>query len=184
LNILLIILIVIIVLIGWLLLAPIQIIIKSEEHLLKFSVVSIGYATIVLEDDDFTLSFRIAFFSRRLSLNELWKKRKLQGDHKEGDKNEFEEDLKRKKKKTRTISKKKRKWLLRLFRIPKSFKVRELFVNVDTGDYILNAYLFPVFGLLNYYRPEWSCSVNYYGRNQVSLFLQSSLLRMIYVFLK
>lgn len=182
-NILLTILVLIVVLIGWLLLAPIQLVLKSEEGLLKFSVVSIGYAAIVYTDNEFLLRFRVAFYSRSLSLDEMIRKRKEKGDHKEGNEKKWKDDQKKKKKKN-PVSKKNRKWLLRLFRIPNSFKVREFFVNVDTGDYILNAYLFPVFGLLNYYRPDWSCSVNYYGRNQVSLIIQTTLIRMIYVYFK
>jgi len=89
-----------------------------------------------------------------------------------------------KKKEKSSFSRKRVKWLLRLFRIPGSFRVTEINVNIDSGDYIVNAYMYPVFGQLHNLRPGWSWAVNYFGEIKLYLILQSSLIRMIYVYFK
>ena len=38
-----------------------------------------------------------------------------------------------------------------MLRLLKSFKVQKLLVDIDTGDCILNAKLYPIFGFLNYH---------------------------------
>jgi hypothetical protein len=89
-----------------------------------------------------------------------------------------------KKKKKSSFSRNRKKWLLRLFRIPGSFRLTEINVNIDSGDYIVNAYMYPVFGQLHNLRPGWSWNVNYFGEIKLYLILQSSLIRMIYVYFK
>ena len=86
-----------------------------------------------------------------------------------------------KKKKKLTIKKqpKKSKRLLtikRVFRIIKSFKVKRFFIDIDTGDCIVNAKLFPVFALLNYKGGHFN--INFNGRNKLVLHIQN---RPIYI---
>ena len=53
----------------------------------------------------------------------------------------------------------------------KTFKVKQLLIDIDTGDYVANAKLYPVFAYLN--RSVGSFSINFQGRNQMVLFLQN-----------
>lgn len=53
----------------------------------------------------------------------------------------------------------------------KTFKVKQLLVDIDTGDYVTNAKLYPVFALLN--RSTGSFTINFEGRNQMLLFLEN-----------
>lgn len=61
-------------------------------------------------------------------------------------------------------------------RILKSFRVKNFLFDIDTGDCILNAKLYPLFALLNYHVGGFS--VNFEGRNRVGLHIYS---RPIYI---
>jgi len=52
-------------------------------------------------------------------------------------------------------------------RFLKSFKVKKLLLNIDTGNCILNAKLYPFFSLLNYQIGNFS--INFQGRNRLAL---------------
>ncbi len=75
------------------------------------------------------------------------------------------EPNKKHKKKRSAMGYKKIKGLL------KTFKVKQLLIDIDTGDYVTNAKLYPVFAYLN--RWVGSFSINFQGRNQMVLFLQN-----------
>lgn len=88
-----------------------------------------------------------------------------------------------KKKKT---SKKKKKSNKRInlqtgLRILKSFEIKKFFMNVDTGDCISNAKLYPVMALLNYKTGDFR--INFEGRNQLVLYVQNRPIRIIRSFI-
>lgn len=58
-----------------------------------------------------------------------------------------------------------------MLKLLKSFKVKKLLVELDTGDCILNAKLFPVFSFLNYYVGNFN--INFQGRNQMVFHIQN-----------
>ena len=62
-------------------------------------------------------------------------------------------------------------------RIIKSFKIKRMQLNIDTGDCIMNAKLFPVFAFLNY--KVGGFTINFEGRNQVALHAQSRPINII-----
>lgn len=61
-------------------------------------------------------------------------------------------------------------------RLLKSFRIKRLFVDIDTGDCITNAKLYPVAAFLKYYAVN--INVNFEGRNQLVLCIQN---RPIYI---
>ena len=63
-----------------------------------------------------------------------------------------------------------------LFKLLKSFKVTQFRLEVDTGNCILNAKLFPVMALLNYFKQGFN--VNFENRNTLVLQIQN---RPIYI---
>ena len=65
--------------------------------------------------------------------------------------------------------------------ILKSFKVKKLLIDIDTGDYILNAKLFPLVGFLNY--KIGSFNINFEGRNQMVLYMQNRPINIIKLFI-
>ena len=80
----------------------------------------------------------------------------------------------KKKKNVKKIGKtfgKRKNEMVKIFRIINSFKIKKNRVNIDTGDVILNAKLYPAFAFLNYYVGNFN--VNFKGRNQLVLHMQS-----------
>lgn len=61
-------------------------------------------------------------------------------------------------------------------RLLKSFKIKTIFVDIDTGDCITNAQLYPIFSLLNYYKNGFN--INFKGNNRIILSIQN---RPIYI---
>lgn len=74
----------------------------------------------------------------------------------------------KKEKKTAVKHQKKREiGTKKMMRFLKSFKVKKLLLNIDTGNCILNAKLYPFFSLLNYQIGNFS--INFQGRNRLVL---------------
>jgi len=66
-------------------------------------------------------------------------------------------------------------------RMLKSFKVKRFLFDIDTGDCILNAKLYPLFAMLNYHVGGFS--VNFEGRNRVELHIYSRPIYLIKSFI-
>jgi hypothetical protein len=62
-------------------------------------------------------------------------------------------------------------------RILKSFKVKRFLLNMDTGDCIYNAKIYPLFVFLNYRIGGFN--INFDGKNQLTIYLQNTPLRII-----
>lgn len=62
-------------------------------------------------------------------------------------------------------------------RVLRSFKVKKFLLNIDTGDCISNAKLYPLFALLNYRIGGFR--VNFDGRNEMIIHIQNTPLRII-----
>jgi hypothetical protein len=59
-----------------------------------------------------------------------------------------------------------------------SFRVRRFIINIDTDDFILNAYLYPIFTLLN--GKNRRLAVNFEGRTVVDVFLTNRVWKVIW----
>jgi hypothetical protein len=64
----------------------------------------------------------------------------------------------------------------RVLRVLKTFEVKQLLVEMDTGDYVLNAKLYPVFFMLN--RWEGNFAINFENKNRLALIVHN---RPIYI---
>jgi len=53
----------------------------------------------------------------------------------------------------------------------KSFKLKKLYLNIDTGNYCLNAKMYPVLVFLNQYKGGFN--INFQGKNQLVLHIQN-----------
>ena len=80
-----------------------------------------------------------------------------------------------------TPHKSKRIGIKKIMRIAKTFTIEELFIDVDTGNCITNAKLFPPFALMNSYGGHFK--VNFEGRNQLLLKVQNQPIRIIKSFI-
>lgn len=68
-----------------------------------------------------------------------------------------------------------------LLRVLKSFKVRQFQIDIDTGNCISNAKLYPVFAFLNYYKGGFN--INFENRNKVLLSIENRPIRIIKSFI-
>ena len=181
----------VIVLVGLLLLlviyiltVPFRLQISTARDLYRFSISGFGYVRIVPTDNLFNLRFRILFYSREVELfkesdDEISQSpRSKKGGttakkQKEGDPQ---------KRSRFRLSKKRRRWLLRkALRIPSTFKINLLHLEVDTGDYIKNAYLFPLFASIS--REPVNLHVNYEEINSLDLDVENRVYRVLKVFI-
>ena len=93
---------------------------------------------------------------------------------------------KKRKKKKSVVPKKKAqsfKWSYfnTAIRLIRSFKLKRLYLKLDTGNCITNAKLYPVFAGLNYFGSD--LQLNFKGENQFHLHLQNRPIRLIKSFI-
>jgi hypothetical protein len=62
------------------------------------------------------------------------------------------------------------------WRLLKSFQIKRFYLDVDTGDCITNAKLYPIFSMVNYQGGNFN--INFKGRNKLVLDIQN---RPIYI---
>lgn len=65
----------------------------------------------------------------------------------------------------------------RIIRVIKTFKIKRIFIDLDTSDYILNAKLYPLFILINYNKDSFY--INFQGRNQLILLIKNKPINII-----
>lgn len=111
----------------WLLLSPFIIEVDTRIPQVGIRWISIGKMRIWYEDE-WWLSFRIFFYTKKIRVAAIKRKAKKKDDA-----------AKTRRRKTRFIS-----LLQKMIRISKTFRVQEWQLAVDTGDFTLNARLYPV----------------------------------------
>ena len=67
-------------------------------------------------------------------------------------------------------------------RVLKSFKIKQLQAEIDSGDCIFNSKLYPVFALLNFYKGT-HLNINFEGKNNVLLYIENRPIRIIKSFI-
>ena len=81
-----------------------------------------------------------------------------------------------------SVNKRKRISVRKIFRMLRSFKVKRFLIDIDTGDSMTNAKLYPFYGLLNYKTGMFN--INYEGRNRMVLYMENRPLFIIKSFIK
>jgi hypothetical protein len=159
---LLILLTVIIVLLLYLLFIPIIIIIDTNTN--QYYVQLQGLAKAYIESDKKELiKIKLKVFFLNFNFYPLKRKKTVV-----------------KKKKIKKYSSKRIEFK-KFIRSLRTFKIKRLFVNIDTGDCISNAKLFPLFTFLN--QTKGSFKVNFEGRNQMVLHMQNRPIHIIKSFI-
>ena len=62
-------------------------------------------------------------------------------------------------------------------RMIKSFSIKQFYLNIDTGDVITNAKLYPVFAFFNFYTGGFQ--INFQGENQAIIHIQNRPINII-----
>ncbi|MCB9080898.1 MAG: hypothetical protein H6555_04205 [Lewinellaceae bacterium] len=152
----------------WLLFAPWILIINSTRRQYRLTWRSVGYVEIIPEKDDLLISLWWWFGHRQWSLLRLLAQRPRSAE-----------------KQPRALQKAKAKrsrWgaFRRWRRVLTSFQVRRWWLNIDTNDYVLNAYLFPVLYLLPFTRQH--LNINFQQQFDVEIDVRNSLGRVLWAF--
>jgi len=143
-------------LIVYILFVPIIVCIDTDTH--QYFIQIKGLAKVSLEREKveiIRLKLKVLYMNFYFyPLKQLWRTKKAKAKKKFNKKKEFQKGIK----------------------ILKSFKVKQLRLNIDTGDCILNAKLYPFFSFLNYHIGCFN--VNFKGRNHLKIELEN---RPIYI---
>ncbi len=153
------------VLILYLLLIPIIVNINTNQNQYEIRLHNIVKATIEEHEEELLrIKFKIFFFSFY-----FYPLKNIQKDKKSKSAKE-------------STTKSRRKFSIsKMMSILKSFKVRKVLIDIDTGDNVLNAKLYPFFGFLNYYLGTFN--INFEGRNQLVLQIQNRPIHIIKSFI-
>lgn len=158
-------LIVFILLVLGLLLVPLELYINTIKNQYYMQLKGLARATVEGHEDEL-IQIRLRVFFRNFYFYPL-KKREM---------------IKKKKKEKRAFRKGVKKTSFRkILKVLRSFKIKRLFVDIDTGDCLTNAKLYPVFSFLNYHKRGFS--INFEGRNQMVLHLHNRPIYLIASFI-
>jgi len=145
-----------------LLLSPfiLQVDTRRNEYALRWQ--GLASATIIPLKDDLLLRLRLPFWRKDFSIFQLMLK-----------------PTQNKPTRTRGATSKSKstsKWRFtwnRFFKVLKSFRVHYFRMELDTDDYVTNAYLYPAFYYMN--TPTRYVAINFQGRNQCAFRVQNRL---------
>ncbi|KAA3624739.1 MAG: hypothetical protein DWQ02_22700 [Bacteroidetes bacterium] len=162
---------VILFILCWLLISPFEICINSAKNDYHIKWKGIGEAKILILPMDLLFRLRIAFWKKDWSVMEFKLKK---------DKKAKEKKPKKKKKKRDT-----RKMLRLGKRALGSFQVEKMRVNIDTRNYILNGYLFPIFfNITHFFKGKPNLSINYKGKTEINVLVRNRLINMLFALAK
>ena len=157
----------ILLLIGWLLIAPLRLFVDTGQGMLEIRWWGLGAAGLYHTGDDLLFRFRIFFWKKEIDLL-TWQPTK-------------------KKKKAKKAKKKKKRgkipMSLRKFRrLLKTFKILEWELDLDTDNYLVNGWLYPVFYFLN--RAGKRFQINYRGRFYWRMVIENRGYRVLWALLR
>jgi len=160
--------IIFIALLTWMLLGPVLLRLNTERNLYQLMLPGVIKAIVVPTQGTIYIRGWIFFIPFRTDLSKIGRgKGKKQGENK------------KKKKRAR-----KKRGTIRMIRaVPGAFRVRRLWLDLDTDDFIWNAWLIPVFSTLNNER-NIRMQVNFEGNLFMDLDLQTRIASLLWVILR
>lgn len=160
----LIILIILLVLITILLLTPIRFKIDSNKNIYLAEWKHLISAKVLLQNDEPIVQVKSFFWRKEFNLLKI---------------KSSPSKTTQKKKKVSKQNKSKFNFRNKIKPLLKSFQVRKFFINIDTNDYVWNAYLFPVFHFLK--NEKRQLHINFQGNVEVLLDIQNRPIRILWV---
>ncbi|HPE57141.1 MAG TPA: hypothetical protein P5514_12240 [Bacteroidales bacterium] len=154
---------------AWLLLAPLYLYIHTGESRYEAGMRSLFKGKFV--EGAYGLPevrVTILFYSFQVPVVRFGSEKKKQGKAK---------SKKKKSKKSRLNLKTIRLILKIVWKVMRSFKLKKFSLNIDTGNVITNAYLFPVFAVFG--GRKYQLSVNYASKNEFIIHYQNNLLTIL-----
>lgn len=151
---------------AWVLASPFLLIVDTRENLYIVRWLGFVQASLVPVQDDLLCRIRLLFWQRDFSLIRLFATQKKQ-PHKTTQKS--------------TLSRpKKSKWrftITRLRRLLNTFRVRYFHWELDTDDFVANAYLYPLCRVLN--TPTRYVAINFEGRNHCAFRIENRVIAVL-----
>lgn len=162
-----IILIVLGILVTYLLLAPIILSINTQKNDYYIQLKGLAKANIELHEEELLrIKLKVIFMTFYFfPIDEYYKRKRVK-------------KLKSKKHKAKS---RKRLSLYQGLQVLKTFKVKQFVIDMDTGDVVSNAKLYPVFTFLNYHIGGFN--INFEGRNQLAVRLQNRPIDIVKTFI-
>ena len=157
--------------ISWLLVAPLQLQIDTQANHYQLVWKSIGYGKLVMYPEKLGIKLKILFW------NLEWQLFPAQRKKQSGPKSESQPPASRDEKKRRRPS-------LPIRAMLRTFEVKRLRLHIDTDDFIINSYLYPVFYFLNRNREERDLRINYQGEALFQLIVENRLYRLLFAFVR
>jgi hypothetical protein len=158
---------VLLAIIAWLLWAPIRLKIDTRSGVYRVEWSRVVSADWLPEQGLDVIEIRVFFWKRKIALYRANGKKKKAGAPKPAKKHD-EKPVK----KTRRLSRQS------IRKILQTFEVRRCHLTLDTGDYLWNAWLFPVFWFVR--KPNVRVRINFQGENELSLLVQNRLGRILW----
>jgi hypothetical protein len=174
-----IILAVFIIALAWLLLAPLYLYIHTGDS--RYEAGMTGLLKVRVVQGAYTLPelwVRVLFFHFRIPLIQIESKR---------GKTVKARKKKKKTKKSLRLNLRRGRMLLKIvWKVVTSFKLKKFFLNIDSGNVVTNAYLYPIFSVLG--GKKYELSVNYVSKNELIIHYENNLLtifsHIIFTFIK
>lgn len=152
----------------WLLVAPISLYVDTSQpsNILRLAIKGIFSYQVYIENNKILIQTTLLFIS--------WKKELFEPKKK---------PVKRSKKKQKSgYGAKGSRWIRMIWPILKPFKLQRLSLDIDTGDYVLNACLIPLFVWIN--KGNVRLSINYQGDSRLYLIIHNRLGSILPVIIK
>ncbi len=153
----------------WLLLAPAFLYISTSESRYEAGLKGVFKVMVKMNAKELPeLRGKVFFISFRIPIFKV-KAKKIKD----------KDPVKRKKKIRKLVRKRMRGVMKVIWRLVRTYRLKQLKLNIDTGDVIRNAFLIPAFSIVH--RERVQLTVNYENKTEFLVHMESTLGRMIYL---
>jgi len=157
------------VIVGWILVARIELTIDTLHNEYKLCWYSIGSARLIPQDKGITLLLNCFGWSKEMDLLTFLARSSKR-------KPTASTSIKQRKIKAKNAVNR-RIGVRKMIEILRTFRVRKCYLELDTDDFILNSFLFPLAHFLH--SPTHQLKINYQGNTHFSLIIDNRLYRPI-----
>ena len=162
-----------------LLFSPMILYINSESELYYFQITGLIRIRLLFQDDIIKLKVTLFFIPFGVDPS-----RWMQGKERKDEKKPGKKSQKTLKKRKRHFFKK-----MKLFgdygmKVIKSFSIRQLRLNFDTNDFVLNAKLIPLATCINNEHENILITINFFEQNLIILKIRNRLINLLYLSIK
>ena len=159
---------ILLLIITFILVSQFSLIVDTSTQVYNIKWKGIAQANFIFVDQEPVIRFRVLGFKMNLNLFNIQKKTK-------------KKTMDVTKKKESKTKKSRRITFSKMKRLLNSFTIMSFYIDLDTGDYIMNSYVFPIFYFLR--SRNMPLNVNYSGHNEMRLIVENRLYKIIKAYL-